>query len=354
MKKVAIIISTIIISILILISILTSTGTNQKVNSFQRKFSSIHFRLKTATLLPNNLFGFVGDSDQAVFLNNYSYTHQKYIYKIDLINNRIDTTPIIYPPLFNIEAHNIYKDYYNGLTYASNPYGDIAICTHNAGKYFRILKPRLDVIKTISPQTIVARFRYNTNKNINRGLIKISLSKQTKKKHFFFEPKSDAFFANDGLLIYNSNNSKIIYMNYYRGEFLTLDTNLALLYKGKTIDTVLNPTIKTGISNIKTQDGNNTKQLTLSTPPKFVNKFISSSNNNIFILSALKADNEVGSERTHNTIDVYDIKTGTYKYSFYIPNYQGRKLDQFKIIDHTLFAIHGAFFISYAFNENIE
>ncbi len=142
-------------------------------------------------------------------------------------------------------------------------------------------------------------------------------------------------------------------MYFYKGEIINLDTNLNLLYKAKTIDTVRHPSIKSGILETKTKDGKNNRQLTQLTPPKFVNKFMVTCGEHLYIVSALKADNESNSAHSsNNTIDVYNIHTGNYRYSFYIPKYLGRKLDQFRIKGHVFAAIYGPYLITYEFNEN--
>jgi len=58
--------------------------------------------------------------------------------------------------------------------------------------------------------------------------------------------------------------------------------------------------------------------------------------------SRLKADNEYELDFNENSIiDIYSLKNGDYKGSFYIPAYKGEKALQFQVIGHQLYALHG-------------
>src|SRR5690606_32856690 len=49
---------------------------------------------------------------------------------------------------------------------------------------------------------------------------------------------SDPFFDTDGLLLYNKQLQKIIYVYFYRNEFVVANQDFSLDYVGKTIDTI--------------------------------------------------------------------------------------------------------------------
>lgn len=68
----------------------------------------------------------------------------------------------------------------------------------------------------------------------------------------------------------------------------------------------------------------------------------------IYILSNLKGKNE----KNGSYIDVYDINTGMYIKSFFIANYNNKKVKDFAISKNKLLAIQGNKIITYSINEN--
>lgn len=137
-------------------------------------------------------------------------------------------------------------------------------------------------------------------------------------------------------------------MFYRRGEFLCMDTNLNVVYKAKTIDTVHNANIKTELRNETSGDGTKVLKRILSTPPNLVNIYYTISGNQLFILSALRADNETQYEFSRNSsIDVYNTVNGSYLYSFHLPKYNNELLRQFEIKGNLLIGIYDHYVVTY-------
>ncbi|HEY4287949.1 MAG TPA: hypothetical protein VGN00_12680 [Puia sp.] len=155
----------------------------------------------------------------------------------------------------------------------------------------------------------------------------------TGKQAYFsdlLERQVDGFFDKDGTLLKDSYHNYIIYLYRYRNQFLVMDTAMRLLYKGKTIDTVTHVRLKLG----STDQGKETK---MATPPPTVNQSACTANGYLFINSALRADNEqVDLTKEASVIDVYDLKNGDYRFSFYISNSNNEKTQQFLISGNLL------------------
>src|SRR5690606_22443648 len=118
---------------------------------------------------------------------------------------------------------------------------------------------------------------------------------------------------------------------YYIGEFLCSDTNLNLVYRAKTIDTVKNVDIESKVKSSKI-DNQSVQVLIHSKPPKIVNRYLTINDNKLYVLSRSISDNEHRSATKKNSsIDVYSIGKGKYLYSFYIPKYRNIKVQEFKI-----------------------
>ena len=155
------------------------------------------------------------------------------------------------------------------------------------------------------------------------------------------QKQADGLFSNDGMLNYDRKRTLLVYIYFYRNQYICIDTNLNLLYRGNTIDTTTKANIK--VANIKSENS-----LTLSEPPKIVNLKSCVYDNNLFIISGLKADNE--SRATFNqssVIDVYDLQKGVYKFSFYVPNFKGNKIKSFRVFNSDLITISDHYMLKY-------
>lgn len=131
--------------------------------------------------------------------------------------------------------------------------------------------------------------------------------------------------STDGMIHYDSKTSKIVYIHYYNNNITCLDTNFNLLFITKTIDTIAK-------SKIKTNRTITTGDITMATPPLTVNKRSCVSNGYLFVNSSLMATNEnIEYFNRSSVIDVYSLKNGKYKLSFYISPSKGDKLKEFKV-----------------------
>jgi len=199
----------------------------------------------------------------------------------------------------------------------------------------------MDVIP-VSVNSYILRAVDKANQNV---LVKQS-AKDTAllvNKHLLTK-QVDGFFCTDGMLVPVPGTGRFFYVYYYRNQFIAADTNLNLLYTCRTIDT--NSVAKIKIGKIKS-----THQTTLAGPPPFVNKQASANPQYLFIRSALRADNETKEMHEKTTpIDVYAVKDGSYRFSFYLPDIAGRKLTEFKVYNQLPVALYGQYVYSFKLN----
>jgi hypothetical protein len=135
----------------------------------------------------------------------------------------------------------------------------------------------------------------------------------------------DGVFCTDGLLHYNKELNLLVYSYFYRNQFIVMDTSLNVLNQGNTIDTVSKAKIKTTL--IASENSR-----TLSSPPYFVNRWSAVSNNWLFVNSSLMAKNESAEAFDQGAvIDMYDLKSGGYKFSFYVYDFEGRGMTEFGV-----------------------
>lgn len=141
----------------------------------------------------------------------------------------------------------------------------------------------------------------------------------------------DGVFCTNGMMHFNKALNRFIYIYYYRNQFMVADTCMNLLYRTTTIDTISRVKIK-----VATIESGHSK--TLSSPPYFVNRLSATSGEWIFVNSNLLAKNEyINAFDTSDVIDMYNLRTGKYAFSFYLYHVQGKKkMSEFRVFDNMM------------------
>ncbi|HEY8388135.1 MAG TPA: hypothetical protein VIK74_06000 [Parasegetibacter sp.] len=241
-------------------------------------------------------------------------------------------------------------------TYVDSPYisilagrASVAIETSFAGKNYALYKFPTRIYThsiRISPKTYVVRGIDTSVKKTDQIFVKAnSETNQVTREKNVSETNGDAGLSTDGMLSYDPINHLIIYPYFYENKFLCMDTNLNLVYTGRTIDNTKSLPIKSTV---------NKNVLTTTTPKRIVNNYSLISQGYLFINSGIKANNEDNKAYQDNSIvDIYETKTGAYKGTFYIPEFNGEKMRTFNIIDEGLIAIYKSKVVKYKFSIRI-
>jgi hypothetical protein len=173
------------------------------------------------------------------------------------------------------------------------------------------------------------------------NLSKIALDPPSLNTFDILTKQVDGIFCTDGVLLYNVHREKLIYIYFYRNNFISLDTGVNVEYTAHTIDTVTR-------ANFKVSEISSESTFTPSSPPTRVNKAGFAFRDWIFIHSALRSDNETEAVfQTNSVIDVYASGDGRYCFSFYLPDVKGHKLKHFAVTDDQVLAIHDHFLVAY-------
>lgn len=146
----------------------------------------------------------------------------------------------------------------------------------------------------------------------------------------------DGVFCTDGVLSFNEANNQLVYVYYYRNEFIVMDTSLAVRYKRATIDTV--SVVKIVPAEISSEGSK-----TLASPDYVVNRMQRTDGQWIFIESEHLGKNEHKNALSQaSVIDMYALKDGRYKFSFYIYHLRGkRKMDDFIVAGDRILVKYG-------------
>lgn len=181
------------------------------------------------------------------------------------------------------------------------------------------------------------------NKVTQNALSSVSGTSGIKSNVDIFGEDTD-FLTSSGLLRYSRKLNKLVYIYFYKNEYLLMDTSLNLAHKYKVID----PTAQANLKPIEIKEG----RFSLASPKSFINNTAQVYEQWLLINSTSKASNET-TEAFDNAsiIDVYDLETGQYTYSFYIPDYDGIKLENFKAVNHQLIGTFKNHVISYSLNK---
>lgn len=144
----------------------------------------------------------------------------------------------------------------------------------------------------------------------------------------------DGIFCTDGVMQYEPERGWLVYLYYYRNQFLVMDTLLRVITRGHTIDTV--NTVK-----IEVADEADRRSRRFSKPPLLVNRQSAVSDCRLFVNSSLVSDNESYEKFTSSCVlDIYHLQTGLYEGSFYVPEREGKKFRHFRIIGEKLIALY--------------
>jgi hypothetical protein len=317
----------------------------KKKNEFKRDFPPHILMDENFIDMKFNSYYFAGKTKQTIYLGNY--TAPDYVsacnlsslavtqYRLSLPDPRLLKTIyfnlVVDSPnyfLTNGDKSLIYscKFPFLKLQPVTNQFlpSFLNFCNLSEGSCFlKIFDPK----ETVS---IISKLSYNP----------YHLGKNTK----ILQKQLDGLFDTDGIMQYDLAEHKLVFLYFYRNQFIVTDSNLKILYRGKTIDS--NSTVKFSIGLY-----NHNRTSEIAAPQQANNRHLVLYQGMIFIQSGLVALNEPSNIlKERAVVDVYSIQDGHYKFSFYIPNYQGNPISDFIIDRDRLISISGHFLLSFRLN----
>lgn len=198
----------------------------------------------------------------------------------------------------------------------------------------------------IDSSTVVYRTRKQNYEGI-LGLTTFGHNRITKANPDLLQKQVDGIFDTDGVLMNDPVTNKILYMYYYRNQYIIADRNLNLVSRGKTIDTISKAQIKVAFNS-------NRNETKMSAPPLIVNKNGNAYNGLLFINAALIGKFEDAKMWNQaSMIDVYDTSTKSYVQSFYVYNIDGKKLGRYMIDGENFYGLVGTHLVVYKLNKLI-
>lgn len=287
-----------------------------------------------------NTFYIAGNSDGNIFLGNRKAA--LYVLKSDTLLKdtsssiiRIDNKYFNNKGFYKLSINNSHFSLANGFA-RSVLQGNVHDWKADSSKIF---KPFFSQSVSISSNSMAFRMvSHETRENVLR---KESILSGPITNEKVLEKQIDGRFCTSGILQYNTFTKQIIYLYFYRNQILLLDTNLNLRGKIKTIDPI-------DTANFKVAYEPKQHATTFSSPPLLVNANYSVWKNLIFVQSRLMGKNEDELRFNRSSVmDVYDLTTQKYKYSFYVPKFRNLPMKDFKVIENNLFALAGNYLVRY-------
>lgn len=319
---------------------------NQTFRGFERKL--IPSPLATDTLnIKYSSYYFAGFHKEKLYLGN----RRVYYHMLSINLKKKDTSHIKIkmnsdkriPSSTTVNIDSSYVYIYDGTT--SYPF----ILRGNTNT-FQIDSTVLDSTHFINAiPTTKKSIILTTIKENNTSFIKVTGGKNHttyEKEAKILKPQHEGIFSTDGVLHLNKKNNALIYVYFYRNEFISIDTNLNRLYTGNTIDTITQAKIK--VTSLK-----NGRHILVNSI--VTNQLSSTSGNYLYINSNILSKNEhINDFEKNDVIDVYDItNNGKYQYSFYIPMFKKQKMNSFLTTnDGSLIALYNNTLLFYQTTQN--
>ncbi|MDR6761905.1 putative membrane protein YphA (DoxX/SURF4 family) [Flavobacterium sp. 2755] len=314
---------------------LTSEKMMHQNNPFLRRYPQHPIEFVHSVDLKHNSHYIAGSSVNKIYLGNYEYP--TYILsigqnlksrKLEKIHYDVDKFP------FKMITVTVKGGYF----YLSD--GIVPVLLRGDVKSWKATKELQGIphfTSAVPIDTAKAVFRSNNSKNLANvlGIFNSDSVHKTAYKRELLQAQGDGIFDTDGILLYSSETGKIIYLYYYRNEFFTADKNGRLLSRGHTIDTISRVKFKVS----KLDKG---RQYTISSPSLVVNANAAVYRNLLFVHSTVKGryENEKLWQKSF-IIDVYDLNTNTYRFSFPLYHTISNVLNSFIVDNNRLYAVIG-------------
>jgi hypothetical protein len=301
-----------------------------KENGFSRRILAPTLILKKQITLPVKLSKLIG------IYSGRIYFQENNPYEIISTNTSLDSLKSFKLPMPpgkdpGLSIRMFLKDQLLYIAYRNVP-GIITYDLESGNSYSHILKTNFNQETLISTDQFILRSKDIATQS--HRFVKLNLNtKDTVLEDNFSDRKVIGGFENAGTLYYDTVTRQACYTFFYQNGFICMDSNLNITLKARTLDTITHRNIK--VARVA-------RSITMNQPAQKVSYNGSVSNGKLFLQSMLKADNEHELDFNENSIiDVYSLKNGDYKGSFYIPAYEGKKALQFQVVGHQLYALYG-------------
>lgn len=322
------------IAVVVMLFLLSERIIHQQ-NPFIRRYPKHPVVMTHSIDLKFNSYYFAGFENGKIFLGNY--TNPLYLTAMDSTLKTKEFIKISFDPkkipfkMVTIKVKGKYLYLIDGIVpkIFKGKTKDWKITEELKGIPYFTLAQNIDSVSIV--------FRSNNGKN-SANILGTFTENQTPKIKYnnsLLQQQIDGIFDTDGTLLYSEKLEKIIYLYYYRNEFIVANKNGFLDYRGHTIDTITKAKVK--VAYLK-----NNKGRKMSAPPLIVNSSAAVFGKLLFVNSRIQGrfENEKLWKEA-SVIDVYNLQKNTYLFSFPIYEIGNKKLLSFCVSPTHLYALIG-------------
>ncbi|PIF34525.1 putative membrane protein YphA (DoxX/SURF4 family) [Flavobacterium sp. 9] len=321
--------------ILVLVLFLTSEEIMKYENPFIRRYPQHPITQQKTVNLKFNSYYFAGNSDSHIYLSNYTDPLHIIVFDTKLKNKQ--TIRIQFNPkdiTFKSVKISVRGSYFFLMD------GTVPCIYRGSTEDWKITHELKGIHYFTSAQPVDSSsvvFRSNSGKNSSHiiGSYKEHECPKITYNDSLLQQQIDGVFDTDGMLVYNERIRRMVYLYYYRNEFIVADQNAKLKYRGNTIDTISRAQIK--VAYLK----DNTERK-MAAPPLVVNADLMVYQNLLFVHSKIQGqfeDQKLWQKAA--IIDVYDLNTKVYLMSFAVYHSGDKKLRSFIVTDDNFYALMG-------------
>lgn len=328
-----ILITTVFSTTAIVVLFLSSEEIIHHKNPFIRRYPQHPIALKKTIDLKFNSYYFAGHANQKIYLGNF--TDPLHMVEIDPISNQQRSIKII------VKSKDIHYKMVKIIINGSYFYlmdGNIPFILRGNTTDWKITKefkscPYFSIAQPIDSSTIAFRSSRGKNAEHVLGIFNPDSIPNTNYNERLLQKQLDGVFDTDGILLSKVSKKGIVYLYYYRNEFIVADKNINLLSRGHTIDTISKAQIKVAFL----KDRGERK---MAAPPLIVNESAVICQNLLFVQSKIPGRFEPEKLwKQAEIIDVYNLSNKTYLLSFAIYKSQNKKLQYFYVTSTNLYAL---------------
>lgn len=325
---------------------LSSEHIIKKENNFTRRFGQHPIRDEITFDLDANSYYFAGIAGGQVYLGNV--TAPLMLTTVDTaltgktaIKVRLDDT---IHPFRNIQVkvkppHFYLYDGSVPVIYRGRLGDSLARTVSYADAYFS----QLEIIDSV--HFAIRTQRAGTNEHV-LGKLALEDTPKIVLNHTLLEKQVDGVFDTDGQLLRDDITGELVYIYFYRNEFLVMDSSLRLSRRLHTIDTISRAQVRVR----SLSDGRHK----MEAPPMQVNKRSVVHNRMLFNESNLMGKYEPRKMwQRASIIDMYSADRQEYLGSFYVHNRGSHKMARMIVTDEHLFVLSGNEIVRYRFAQSI-
>lgn len=312
----------------------------KKENNFTRRFFQHPMEEDKKMDLGVNSYYFAGVDNGKIYLGNYTapliitsvdtalVAKTSFTSKIDNTQHPFRSIQVqVQPPYYYIYDGNIpviYKGKIGDSHAKTISYKDA---------YFNQMIP-LDSVR------FAIRTQNGDTGNRALGILDLTSNAKVNLYSDLLEKQKDGVFDSDGKLIHDRASGRLVYVYFYRNQFMELDADLNMLKKLHTIDTVTTAHIQ--VTQLK--DG----QHKMNAPPLTVNKNMIAYRKLLFNESNLMGKHESQKAwKQAAVVDVYRTNQQEYVGSFYLFNRGKNKMSQMLVTDKYFYILIGNEIVRY-------